>query len=107
MNYTTEQLKQMFDERHGSQEIEQLITNAKRIGNEKAVQIGEQRLAEVFHDAQTDKCPVHNALMKQFQAYEAVLSEKAKTKQIASYSRQKIKKSRCGTDVEGPVEQGL
>ncbi|APO87936.1 hypothetical protein [Marivivens sp. JLT3646] len=92
MNYTTEQLKQMFNERHGSKEIEQLITNAKRIGHEEAVQIGEQRLAQVFHDAQTGQCPVHNALMKQVQAYEAVLSEKAKSKQVASYSRQKIKK---------------
>lgn len=92
MKYTTEQLKQMFNERHGSKEIEQLITNAKRIGNEEAVQIGEQRLAQVFHDAQTGQCPVHNALMTQVQAYEAVLSEKAKSKQVASYSRQKIEK---------------
>lgn len=92
MKYTTEQLIQMFAERHGSKGIKHLIANARRLGDEEAIRIGEQRLAQLFHDEQTGQSAVHNALMKQVQAYEAVLSEKAQKKQVASYSRRKIKK---------------
>ena len=92
MKYTTEQLAQMFAERHGSKDVKHLIANARRLGDEEAIRIGEQRLAQLFHDEQTGQSAVHNALMKQVQAYEAVLSEKAQKKQVASYSRRKIKK---------------
>ena len=92
MKYTTEQLTQMFAERHGSKDVKHLIANARRLGDEEAIRIGEQRLAQLFHDEQTGQSAVHNALMKQVQAYEAVLSEKAQKKQVASYSRRKIKK---------------
>ena len=92
MKYTTEQLTQMFAERHGSKGIKHLIANARRLGDEEAIRIGEQRLAQLFHDEQTGQSAVHNALMKQVQAYEAVLSEKAQKKQVASYSRRKIEK---------------
>ena len=90
MEYTTEQLQEMFAKRHGSKEIKRLIENARRLGNEEAVRIGEQRLEQVFRDEQSGQSPVHKALMKQVEAYEAVLSDEANAKRLARYSRRKI-----------------
>ncbi|MBM1222531.1 hypothetical protein JQU17_20165 [Ponticoccus sp. SC2-23] len=88
--YTTEQIQSMFDERHGTKEIKRLISNARRLGNEEAVRIGEERLARLFQEEKAGQSAVYNALMKQVEAYEAVLSQGAPKKQIATYSRQKI-----------------
>lgn len=90
MKHTTEQLQDIFAKRHGSKEIKRLIANAKRLGNEEAVRIGEQRLEQIFRDEQSGLCPVHNALMKQVLAYEAILSSNADQKRVATYSRRKI-----------------
>ena len=90
MRYTTEQLKQIFAGHHGSRAIKRLISNAKRIGHQEAVEIGEQRLQQLFQDEQSGQSPVYNALMKQVHAYEAVLSNEADRKRVATYSRRKI-----------------
>lgn len=90
MKYTTEQLEALFAERHGSKEVKKLIANARRIGADEAVAIGERRLKQIFDDELSGKSEVYNALMKQIEAYEAVLSEDSERKKRAVYSRRKI-----------------
>lgn len=90
MKDDSQDLYNKFAAHHASKPIKIIISNAKRLGNDEAVQIGEARLKQLFEDERSGKSPVYNDLMKQVEAYEAVLTEAANSKRTARYSRRKI-----------------